>query len=296
MVAFWSQLQRVFGTYIFRHVYREKPENPIVQRFQGSIDILTRVILPKPAVKFVIFAQGRSGSTLLESLLACHPKVVRATELLTGRYRKKNLLQYLDARSRFLHTELSRKKKSTLPPIYSRPNFCSKEVWGFKTKVYQLIDEQEVEPREFLAELHRRGWKIIYLRRRNLLRQAVSHFVRLHRGRPHKTNEREENIAFEIDFEALITQIEEKEYYLRLEKEILEDLPHLNLVYEDDLFSNDSHQRSLDKVFQFLDIPSVPVSTKMMKVTGTNLPEIVVNYNDIELKLNNTRHHLYLNQ
>ena len=89
---------------------------------------------------------------------------------------------------------------------------------GCKVKIYQLSEDQKADPGEFLERVHGRGWKIIYLKRRNLLKQAVSHFVRLHRGKPHKKDNVSESIRLRIEYEDLIKRLEKKEAYLVKEK------------------------------------------------------------------------------
>ena len=85
-------------------------------------------------------------------------------------------------------------------------------------------------------------------------------------------------------------------FFVQLNEKFGLDLQHLSLVHEDDLLINQSHQKGLDRVFDFFGIPSVPVSAKMLKVTATDLSEIKFNYNDLVLKLKNTLNCLHLNQ
>lgn len=259
---------------IMRSIYKRRPEPFLIHLLQVPLDLLSILIGFEPRKKFVIFGQGRTGSTLLETLLASHPRIDRAWELLDKRRRKWNLSLYINARSR-----LSRN-----------------DVWGFKAKYFQLSDEQKVDPGKFLSRLHERGWKIIYIKRRNLLRQAVSHFIRLHRGRPHKEDNASEDISVRIKYVDLIRRIEQQEIYLVREEEVLRNLPHITLVYEDDLLNQADHQRTLDKLFKFLDVPSAPVSTYMIKVTPEDLSQIVENFDELAHSLRGTRYEMNLEE
>jgi len=49
--------------------------------------------------------------------------------------------------------------------------------YGFKVKIYQLTDDQKIDPHSFLTQLHNQEWKIIYLKRLNALRQSLSMLI-----------------------------------------------------------------------------------------------------------------------
>ena len=101
--------------------------------------------------KFLIFSQGRTGSTLLMDLLSSHPEIHCDGELLY--YRVPFPAQFV-------------KLKSAL---------TLKKHFGFKVKIYQLVEIQNIkDPREFIMEFYNRGWKIISLKRENLLRHVIS--------------------------------------------------------------------------------------------------------------------------
>jgi len=259
---------------IIRYIYKKRPEPILIHLLQIPFDLLTVLIGPDPQMKFVIFCQGRTGSTLLESLLASHPMIDRAWELLDKRKRKWNLFLYVNARAR-----LSEKK-----------------IWGLKVKLFQLSNEQKVDPRKFLARLHERGWKIIYLKRRNILRQAVSHFVRVHRGKLHKKDNTPEHIFFRIEFKDLMKRIEEQKTYLAKEEEILRELPHITLVYEDDLLRKEVHQRTLDRLFMFFGVPIAPVRTDMLKITPENMSKVIENFDELAQILRKTEYRMYLEE
>ena len=68
---------------------------------------------------------------------------------------------------------------------------------------------------------------------------------------------------------------------MRLEAEWLGPLPHLTMVYEDDLLRVDARQPSLDRAFEFLGLQSVPVRTQYARLTGDRLEDVVENYEEI---------------
>jgi hypothetical protein len=230
----------------------------LTHRLQGPRDLWTMLCRRPPARRFVLFCQGRTGSSLLESLLAAHPRVHRSTEILSKRRRLGDLYRFLDAESR----------RSRRP------------VWGTKIKVDQLTF-QGVDPSAFLALLASRDWRIIHLWRRDTLRQAVSHFVRQHRGEPHRKSDRPEQLRLRIEPRALLDQIADRSDRLERERAALSGLPHAEVVYEDHLLEGACHQHTAERLFDFLGIESAVVSTKFRKVTPSDLASLVENWAEV---------------
>lgn len=102
--------------------------------------------------RFVIFAQGRSGSTALRALLTNPPNVLSEGEL---------LMEHKFLPHKFLDGKAQRHTSEGL-------------AWGFKLKWWHLTEYQNQDVCSFLRNLYERDWKIIYLRRRNILFQALS--------------------------------------------------------------------------------------------------------------------------
>ena len=118
-----------------------------------------------PRQKFVIFGQGKSGSTLLTTLFNSHPEIHCDQEILFNPVKFPKLF------------------------VRARCRAAVKPVYGFKVKIYQLNGMTWTSPRQsisdpstFLRYFQQRGWKIIYLRRENLLRTEISNNIRWARG------------------------------------------------------------------------------------------------------------------
>ncbi len=94
-----------------------------------------------------------------------------------------------------------------------------------------------------MFDLHKMGFKIIYLKRRNSLRHVLSNIVAEHRnGYHHKiTNGPLKLEKIHVDPEELLSGIKERQDYLAMEKEILETLSHIGITYEDDLLGEENH-------------------------------------------------------
>ncbi len=116
--------------------------------------------MPTARNRIVIFAQARSGSTVLYRALQLHPQLKLALEPFHGSYHSWNPGErnYVDLVKDIPTLE------ETLATLFSLYN-------GFKCLDYQL-------PEEIYAHmLLRHDIKVIALRRRNALQQAVSGFI-----------------------------------------------------------------------------------------------------------------------
>ena len=107
-------------------------------------------------VRVVIFAQGRTGSTLLESLLCSTGHFFKYGELLNNDSGKNEVIfptQYIRGLSKW----------------ESDSNFI------FHVKIYHLTRDRKrpVDPKIFLDTLYNDGFKVIFLRRNNLVRHVL---------------------------------------------------------------------------------------------------------------------------
>lgn len=225
-----------------------------------------------PATKFVIFAQARTGSTLLGDLLRSHPKIYCDGELFQD---GKLLYPY-----RYI---IGRVAKRTQP------------VYGFQLKICQFVLIQRVDAPAFLSRLHQEGWKIIYLQRRNILRQAISELVARSRNKWEDRSENPlKNKKVMIDSQQLLGLIEWRENMLIKEQQALTGAPYLPLVYENDLLGSDKHQQTLNKVFDYLDVESMPVQTRFHRTTTNQLSDFIRNYHEVERLIAQTAYDRFL--
>ena len=212
-----------------------------------------------PTKKFLIYGQGRTGSELLCNLLDLHPQVHCDTEILFHHAFFPKLL------------------------IDGKCTACQKDVYGFKVKLYQLQDDQKLEPRQFLFDMLDNGWKIIHLRRDNILRQVVSLIAARQRNSFHiksktkKTNSKK----IEVDCHKILKEISQREAYQEEDFKVLKELPYLTVVYENDLLREQDHQRTVDRIFEYLDIHSVPVQSNFVRLTPNYLSDLVENYDEL---------------
>jgi hypothetical protein len=206
----------------------------------------------------VIFAQGRSGSTLLADLLNSHPLVYCADEILT--WKRANPASYAAA--------------------CSVGHRC--DTYGFKVKIYQLTEAQELsKPGELLRELSDQGWILLHLQRRNVLRQALSSMVAGQRRVYHQSLGSGGLPPVPIDPAELLRQTAQRLRYCEQEAEALDGLAFEAFVYEDDLLRPECHQATADRAFAYLGIDGVPVKTQLRKIADRPLEEVVANADEV---------------
>lgn len=132
--------------------YEHRPIGRMIRAgLKSELKTARHALRPRPPVRFVIFAQGRTGSTLLTSTLDTHPQITCLDEIL-GQPRAMP--------QRF---------------VENAARGSGARAFGFHVKIYQLTCWQRVDDvGGWLAAMRRRGWKILYLRREHLLRHVVS--------------------------------------------------------------------------------------------------------------------------
>ncbi len=213
-----------------------------------------------PGVRVVIFGQGRSGSTLLEHLMAS-----------TGHFDVNGeLLQPLGLRFPLAYV---------CGMAMSRPgqNFL------FHAKVWHLAYRKTTtDPGVFLREMSRRGWKIIFLRRHNKFEQSISNFSAEARKGYHKRDDNPEEYQLNIDTNKLIERINRRLEWNQMEEEALHGVPYLKVEYEQDLLDNTRHQVTVDRIMDYLSLERRPCHAPLKKINTRPYPELIENYDEVK--------------
>ncbi|MCB0473734.1 MAG: sulfotransferase domain-containing protein [Flavobacteriaceae bacterium] len=229
--------------------------------------------------KFIILAQGRTGSSLLKEVLNSHPMIHCDDEMLNKAYNFSNGNVFFP--SLFLEG-LSLK----------HPH----EVYGCKIKPNHLKQQTRIrDEKAFILHFIQKGWKIIYLYRSNILHHALSNIVAEQRRSYHLRKGESNNVtSLKVDIKRLEAGMRSRMQQLEDEERFLKDISYLELNYEKDLLTNP--QVGADKAFTFLGLPSVTVHTNLVKVVNTNLEEFLENYGEVELALKDTVFEKYLRE
>jgi len=213
----------------------------------------------KPSKKFVIFTVGRSGSNLLVNLLDLHPDIHCNNELLS--------------------------KRVVFPSLYLNlcENLSSRDVYGFKLLTYHFDIQKTTDYLNFIDELILAGYLIISLKRHNILRQAVSHIYALHRQKFHHKSKQGEQIhsVISVDIDNLKEELELFTDHREREEIVLEKYPYFQLFYEDDLFDTQCHQRTIDRISDYLGIPTAKVESDYLRTTPDHLSRFIENFNEV---------------
>ena len=225
--------------------------------------------LVHPDSRFIIVTSGRTGSELLVTLLDSHPRIVCDGEILARR---------VDAPSRLV---AGRQTRAAL---------LGASAYGFKLLGQHIRYIQPVrDPATFLSGAHHDGVKLIRLRRRSLLDQAISS-VRAARSAWHYTRaDRATFVAPTLDaVEVLATMviIEDAERYL---DDRLEGLAVRELTYEGDLLRPEDRRRSADDICRDLALAPVPLASDLVRITPERSSLAVANYDEIRRVVAATR-------
>jgi LPS sulfotransferase NodH len=229
-------------------------------------------------MKFIVLAHFRSGSGLLCDLLNLHPEIHCDYEI--------------------LHPFLASRMKPEFFLLFMKSLLARSDapVYGCNIKLDQL-QKVHADPRAFLHDRAAEGWRFVYLRRRNLLRAALSNFIAARRQRyslPKEAAAAPETIH--VDCAALLDLLH---WYQRIaddEAAALRTIPHLPLIYEDDLLDASQHQRALDRVFAYLGLASACVEAKSARTSADDLAAYVENYGAVAEAVARTPYARYLDR
>jgi LPS sulfotransferase NodH len=225
---------------------------------------------------------GRCGSTVLGNLLNQDPRIFWDGEIYERMIRKERLLElFLTADPiKFLRMRMVRGER---------------HFYGFATK---FLQQQQLRSGvinmslpDYVEQLKSIGFDhFIILKRNNYLRKVVSGIVgreakqwhQSYRVKPALTKVKLdlENIPVGKEKKSLFTWFEEFDESYRMLEELLDDQKILRLTYENDIKTDPvlSYQR----VCNFLGIDHRKVSVRFNRTNPFHLPEIIINYKEVE--------------
>ncbi len=219
------------------------------------------------ANKFVIFSQSRSGSTLLKDLVGSHPSIHcegETLELSDGYISNRYLLKIC--------------RRIPVPYFYFRKIHSQKEIYGFTLFIYHTP-----YIKHSVHNLNRLGWKIIYLKRKDIINQAISNILAKRSRYFHNWTEETgpESVDFEIKSEEFLSEIKTRVHWHQKEGIILKYIDYLPVFYENGLEHMNFWQPTADKVFKFLNLETVPVKTGLKKTYAKPYSELISNYQNL---------------
>jgi len=218
--------------------------------------------------RFVIVNTGRSGSTLLVDLLRSHPAIDCRDELLNERrwqgWRRPAgwLLRAYPA------PYLERQARRSPRPVY-----------GFKLKTGGQVHDLG----RTLHSLHQRGWRLLYLHRRDALQQTFSWCVAQASGHWQATTGQPSasSGAVTLDVSNFLHDLRTCVQDRQTLAELMRALPHLPLVYEDDLQDSARWPATGARVCAWLGIAAAPLTSRVVKTWERPYRDLVTNYDAI---------------
>jgi LPS sulfotransferase NodH len=232
-------------------------------------------LLPaRAAVRFCILTAGRSGSELLVHLLDAHPAIRCEGEVL----RDWHDFPFLFARGRLRGAR-----------------YRGFGAWGFKINQRYLTEEfGRTNPKgglpALVGRLRAHGFVFVHVRRRDLLRQALSGLRADLTGLYHLRKTDDEQIgAFDVDVPELMRILPLLESEDAELTELVGGLPHRTLWYEDDLSTRDRQQAAVDGLCDWLGLARAPVTTEFEKLAPPPQREQVKNYDEVAQAVGATR-------
>ena len=254
--------------------YESRPIGQMIRAgLRNEVKTARHALRPVPPVRFVIFAQGRTGSTLLTSTLNSHPRITCQDEI------------------------LGQPRAFPMRFVENAARASNDRCFGFHVKIYQLTSWQRVDDvHGWLSALQGRGWKILYLRRENLLRHVVSNvFAEAAGSWHHRTGaatKRPDRITLPLD--RLRGGIEGRRRNLAAERGALEGLDHLELVYERDLEVPEAQADTFARIQSYLGVDTVALSPSLRKAVAKPLDELLENYDEVRAFLSGTPDEAFL--
>ena len=218
--------------------------------------------------KFCLYCTGRTGSELLLELLRSHPAVVCDSEILAGVHPTTRLL---------------------LRGKASQAARAGAEAYGFK-----LVNEhlRWVHPagdwEGCIEQMTADGFRFIRLRRRNLLRQALSH-LRAEASGVYRGHHRVPAEPLHIDPLDLIFKTRHLEVWEEVSDGLLEHADTLDLWYEDDLHDPNGRADTMSRLFKWIGVQPDAGTPVLIAPPPSDLGAQIANLDEVRRHLAGTR-------
>ncbi len=230
-------------------------------------------------VTFILFAQGRTGSTVLTDLIKKSSQIHCDGEIF-GAFMPIKIL---------------------FPTYYKRSlaRVSTAPIYGYRIKIYDLImfhNHTFQESIEFMRNEFNNGNKIIFLNRENKFRQAMSSLVAEARGTYHQkkgANGLAEKVV--VDAKSIPERIEKLKQFSSWEKEALAGFDYLEINYEKDLLPPDRHQATLDRITEFLGVEACAADSQYKRSSDDDISKYVENHEEVLSILRSSGNEFYLN-
>lgn len=147
---------------------------------------------------------------------------------------------------------------------------CSDYLFGFKLSAVDLIATHHMsEPHRFMTLLHDRGYRVIYLQRRDLMRHAIAIL------------KAQQPTSRHVDPQALIATLKQLDEQRIAESAIVAQVPHLTITYETDLIDPNVYTSTAQHLCQFLALKQRQQAHYPMKLVHQRISDLIANYDEV---------------
>ncbi|AGS38788.1 hypothetical protein [Cycloclasticus zancles] len=263
----------------------------------------------KSLTKFVILTRGRTGSTAIvdetnqHQDISCKQEVfvsLRVTPLYAlyqkygtsfeeygfneewfpifalwlKQFKKSRLLSKVNFLKKIYNPLNIRRVNRYLDELENHGVNLGCEVLGFK-----LLEHQVAEIPGFIALLKQRNYKVIYLERKNVVRQVLSGVIANKRKKFNAKNYQSDGQLYELDLNNFKSLIEGELHAIRSQKKMVEGngFDSLLINYEDFL---NNRPEFFKEIFEFLGVDNVLPEGSDFSIMIPNVKDVVKNYDE----------------
>lgn len=135
------------------------------------------------------------------------------------------------------------------------------------------------------------GYKIIFLRRENLLRQTLSKHYAVHRNAWHDKGKSDHRPKMKVNIKELIGHLQEGRILDRYEEEALAGLDYITVSYEEDLKTVEAQKETTARVRDYLGLEHFEAKTNLRKITAAKLEDFIENAKELQEVLKGSSYH-----
>jgi len=219
--------------------------------------------------KFVVITRSRTGSNLLISLLDSHEDIIAYGE-----------------KFQCLGDKTSSQIFNQIFPVQSN------KIIGFKIFYYHPLDSDDKSIWEQLK--NDRSFKIIHLRRNNLLRVHISRLIAEKSGNwSSRSKNSIDNKMLHIDIKKLLNDFTNTDNQIKRAQKFLKNRKIFEVAYENLI---NERENTINEILRFLEVSKVNLKSPYKKQNPEKIQDLVSNYNELYDKLINTEHSFMLEE
>lgn len=229
----------------------------------------------KRPTNIIIVSNPRSGSTLLVNMLDGHSQYNCDGELFHPMHFEKGLKGLLHQLVLKRPVQFVLYRSLKCPSPFKRGH-------GFK-----VFDYQVPNLRRFVRTFYKKGYKIVLLERKNLLKQAFSKYIAREKNVwVIRKEEQQITSVFKLDPVKIVNFIEEQRKQQHINRWALKELPVIYVEYERDLATKEKQEIFWEDFCKTLEINCEAFNTNVMASDKRKDEDRIENFNEIIEYLN----------